>query len=132
MPEDVTIGPDTPVRYLWPMVRKERGNAGTRAVNCLRRGRVHTVGELTGKTPLEVADIGQVGPLVLDEIRRALAVHGLSLRDDDGASLSDVAGRVHRLTAAGLSRPAALRFARGCWPKGEIAPGITLEVADGG
>lgn len=129
MAEDViTIGPATPTRHLWPLDRAKRGNAGTRAVNCLVRGKVWTVGELCAKTPLDVLDIPQAGPKVLEEVRRALAARGLSLKDDDGLTASAVEALVRRLTVAGLTRPSALRFARESWPSGEIAPGITLTV----
>jgi hypothetical protein len=126
----ITIGPSAPVRHLWPLDRHERGNSGTRAVNALRRGQVATVGELCGKTPLDIADIPQAGASVLAEVRAALAARGLSLKDDDGASLAEVSDRVRRLTRAGVARPVALRFARQSWPEGEIAPGIRIEVAE--
>lgn len=48
----------------------------------------------------------------------------------------EVARRMARLTAAGISPEVACKFARESWPSGEIAPGITLsatsEEAPGG
>jgi hypothetical protein len=41
----------------------------------------------------------------------------------------EIARRMGRLTAAGLPLELAASFAREGWPSGEIAPGITLEVA---
>jgi DNA-binding transcriptional MerR regulator len=39
-----------------------------------------------------------------------------------------MAGRMGRLTAAGLPVPVAGAFARYGWPRAEIAPGIVVEV----
>jgi len=44
-----------------------------------------------------------------------------------GAEL-EIARRMVVLTAAGLELAAAAAFARGGWPEGEIAPGITVSV----
>lgn len=40
----------------------------------------------------------------------------------------EVARRMGRLTAAGLPAKLAASFARDSWPRGEIAPGIFIEV----
>lgn len=40
----------------------------------------------------------------------------------------EVIRRIARLTAAGLPPEKAAQFARNSWPKGEIAPGVVLEV----
>jgi DNA-binding transcriptional MerR regulator len=40
-----------------------------------------------------------------------------------------IARRMGRLVDAGISHEQAAVFARNGWPRGEIAPGITLEVA---
>ena len=42
---------------------------------------------------------------------------------------AEIARRMVRLVAAGLSVEQAARFARDTWPRGEIAPGIVIEVA---
>jgi len=41
----------------------------------------------------------------------------------------EIARRMGRLTAAGIPPAVAASFARHSWPRGEIAPGIWLEVA---
>lgn len=41
----------------------------------------------------------------------------------------EIARRMGRLVAAGLSVEQAARFARDTWPRGEIAPGVVVEVA---
>lgn len=40
----------------------------------------------------------------------------------------EVAARMARLTAAGIAVETAAAFARGGWPRGEIAPGVVLQV----
>jgi hypothetical protein len=44
------------------------------------------------------------------------------------AAEAEIARRMGRLTAAGLTVERAAAFAREDWPRSEIAPGITLEV----
>lgn len=41
----------------------------------------------------------------------------------------EIARRMGRLTAAGIPPALAASFARHSWPRGEIAPGIWIEVA---
>jgi len=42
----------------------------------------------------------------------------------------EIAQRMRRLIAAGLPLEVASRFARDEWPRGEIAPGVVLEVCE--
>jgi hypothetical protein len=105
---------------------------GTIAITCLRRGGIATVGELTGKTPQDIADLKRAGTAVVGEVRRVLAVHGLSLKEDDTSARTEVLARARVLTRAGLARSPALRFARESWPSGEIAPGVVLTVTGEG
>ena len=44
------------------------------------------------------------------------------------AGEAEVARRMARLTAAGLVPAKAAQAARECWPAGEIAPGIRIEM----
>lgn len=128
-----TITPGTPVRYLWPLVhRGDSGNIGTRAMTCLRRGQIGTVGELTAMTAEDIDDIRLAGPAVVEEIRRVLAAHGRSLKGDNWVSPADLQARMRVLAKTGLRRPAAMRFARRFWPSGEIAPGVVLTVTGDG
>ena len=76
------ITPGSPACRLWPAGRAERGRAAARALSCLRRGRIGTVGELTARTALDVLDIPGAGAATVAEVRRALAVHGLALKED--------------------------------------------------
>lgn len=41
----------------------------------------------------------------------------------------EVARRMGRLVAAGISVEQAAKFARSEWPRGELAPGVVIEVA---
>ena len=45
------------------------------------------------------------------------------------AAEAEVARRMARLVAAGLVPAKAAQAARECWPAGEIAPGIRIEVS---
>jgi hypothetical protein len=125
------ITPGSPVRDLWPPDRGGyAGRMGTVAMACLRRARVGTVGELTGKTAQDIDDIRQAGPAVVGEIRRVLAVHGLDLKAGGGLAPAVAAARARVLMRAGLKLGPARRFARESWPSGQIAPGVTLTVAE--
>ena len=42
----------------------------------------------------------------------------------------EIARRMGRLTAAGIPPKLAASFSRDSWPKGEIAPGVVIEVTD--
>jgi hypothetical protein len=129
MPDDpITVNLAAPVRELWPADKRERGKVASQAITCLFRARVATVGALTGMSVEEVSDIRHAGAAVVDEIRRALAACGLSLRDDDGNGAGREFARIRLLRGAGLGPVAARRFARECWPEGEIAPGVTVSV----
>ncbi|HMH90016.1 MAG TPA: DNA-directed RNA polymerase subunit alpha C-terminal domain-containing protein [Streptosporangiaceae bacterium] len=134
MPEQTgPITPASPVRLLWPPGRHGyAGRMGTIAMNCLRRSGIGTVGELTAMTPLDIADLNRAGTAVVGEVRRALDANGLSLKDDDAPARAEVQARARVLTRAGLARSPALRFARECWPSGEIAPGVVLTVTGEG
>lgn len=133
---DETITPDSPVCDLWP--EPAAGETETRAESRLRaRARtslfrlgVMTVGELTAMSAADVRDARGAGNATVGEIRRVLKPHRLSLKGDEEAVRTDA--RVLALIRAGLSRKAALRFALEAWPAGEIAPGITLTVTEGG
>jgi hypothetical protein len=128
MPDNtLTIGPSAPVCFLWPA---DRETTAVRALTCLRRGRIDTVADLTASTAQDILDLRNAGPAVLAEIRGALAEYGLSLREDDGLTPAEAEARVRRLMRAGMRRSAATRFARESWPKGEIAPGIQIEVME--
>jgi DNA-directed RNA polymerase alpha subunit len=84
---DITLITDrTPVRYLWPADRKERGPLGTMAVNTLRRNGILTVGDVMAMTARDITDLRSAGAGTLAEVRRALAAHGLGLaREPEGS-----------------------------------------------
>lgn len=126
----VKINLSAPVRCLWPEDRREHGKAAARAISRLFRAGVETIGDLAVMTPRDVADIRGAGGGTVAEVRRALAACGLSLKDDDPNAAAREYARVRALRSAGIGPVAAQRFARESWPKGEIAPGITLEVAE--
>lgn len=133
MPDETEpVTPDSPVRHLWPAVRRgHSARTGTTVIIRLRRAEIATVGDLTAMSALDVDDIPGIGAAGVTEVRRVLAAAGLRLKGDDGTTAAEELARVRRLMRAGLHRPAALRFARGPWPAGEIAPGVVLTVAGG-
>jgi uncharacterized protein len=56
-------------------------NLPLRTYNSLRREGIHTVGDLTARTPEDLLAIENIGPVSVDEIRRKLAERGLALAD---------------------------------------------------
>ena len=116
-----------PFWRLWPD-RKQR-HLATLTVNLLDRAGVRSVGELRDMTPSAIAGMHGAGAGVVGEVRRVLAAHGLSLREDD-ISAAEIDARARLLMRSGMRLTAALRFARQSWPKGEIAPGVMLEVSE--
>jgi carbon monoxide dehydrogenase subunit G len=60
-------------------------NLPLRTYNSLRREGIHTVGDLTGRTPEDLLAIENIGPVSVDEIRRKLAERGLALADSGRA-----------------------------------------------
>jgi uncharacterized protein len=62
-----------------------------RSYNSLRREGIHTVGDLTARTPEDLLAIENIGPVSVDEIRRKLADRGLALADS-GPGGSGTAG----------------------------------------
>jgi carbon monoxide dehydrogenase subunit G len=59
----------------------ENLNLPLRTYNSLRREGIHTVGDLTARTPEDLLAIENIGPVSVDEIRRKLAERGLALAD---------------------------------------------------
>jgi len=57
---------------------------GVRSYNCLKRVGIETVGDLVTKSDRDLAAIPNFGRKSIDEIRAALAAHGLRLRGDEG------------------------------------------------
>lgn len=100
-----------------------------RAWRTLWRAAIVTVGELTAISAQDITDVRGAGTGTAGEIRRVLAAHGLTLKDDEDAVRTEAA--VSALVRAGLRRSVAARFARESWPSGEIAPGIRIEVDRG-
>ena len=81
--EATAVTADDPVDALWPQDPARQTLIGTRALNSLRRDGISTVGELTSRSAADIRDIRRAGRKIVAEIRRALAVHGLALKDDD-------------------------------------------------
>ncbi|MEX2210758.1 MAG: DNA-directed RNA polymerase subunit alpha [Gaiellaceae bacterium] len=57
---------------------------GVRSYNCLKRVGIETIGDLVGKTESELGTIPNFGKKSVEEVKDALAVHGLLLRGEAG------------------------------------------------
>lgn len=132
MPDDlITVNQAASARELWPENPLDRTPAANRAISRLWLAGIVTVGQLTGKTAADIGDIRGAGDATVDEVRRVLAACGLRLKDDDENAAAREFARIRLLRGAGLGPVAARRFARQCWPEGELAPGVTVSVREG-
>lgn len=58
-----------------------------RLVKCLEEGTIRTVKELTRRRAGDLLGLKGIGSKSIDDVRRILAVYGLSLRDEEGSSI---------------------------------------------
>jgi DNA-directed RNA polymerase subunit alpha len=56
---------------------------GVRSYNCLKRVGIETIGDLTSKSENELVAIPNFGRKSIEEVRSALAAHGLMLKGED-------------------------------------------------
>src|SRR6059058_3559251 len=56
---------------------------GVRSYNCLKRVGIETIGDLTSKSEAELVAIPNFGRKSIEEVRGALAAHGLSLKGEE-------------------------------------------------
>jgi DNA-directed RNA polymerase subunit alpha len=80
----VAIGAGAAARPSSPMddILIEELELGVRSYNCLKRAGIQTVGELIGKSEIELASIPNFGKKSIDEVVDTLAQRGLTLRQD--------------------------------------------------
>jgi DNA-directed RNA polymerase subunit alpha len=57
---------------------------GVRSYNCLKRVGIETIGDLTSKSESELVAIPNFGRKSIEEVRAALAAHGLMLKGENG------------------------------------------------
>jgi DNA-directed RNA polymerase subunit alpha len=57
---------------------------GVRSYNCLKRVGIETIGDLTSKSESELVAIPNFGRKSIEEVRSALAAHGLNLKGENG------------------------------------------------
>jgi uncharacterized protein len=95
-----------------------------RSYNSLRREGIHTVGDLTARTPEDLLAIENIGPVSVEEIRRKLAERGLALADSGpgGDGTAGPSAAVPAATATATA-PAATVTAP--------APAVTASAANG-
>jgi DNA-directed RNA polymerase subunit alpha len=56
---------------------------GVRSYNCLKRVGIETIGDLTSKSESELVAIPNFGRKSIEEVREALATHGLLLKGEE-------------------------------------------------
>jgi DNA-directed RNA polymerase subunit alpha len=56
---------------------------GVRSYNCLKRVGIETIGDLTSKSETELVAIPNFGRKSIEEVREALATHGLTLKGEE-------------------------------------------------
>jgi DNA-directed RNA polymerase subunit alpha len=56
---------------------------GVRSYNCLKRVGIETIGDLTSKSENELVAIPNFGRKSIEEVRGALAAHGLTLKGEE-------------------------------------------------
>jgi DNA-directed RNA polymerase subunit alpha len=62
---------------------------GVRSYNCLKRVGIETIGDLVTKSENELGTIPNFGKKSIEEVKDALAVHGLLLRGGGGAAAEE-------------------------------------------
>ena len=91
--EAPAITPADSVGELWAR-SPWNGMMSSRTLNTLRRHAVLTVGDLTSRTAADLTDLRRFGACGLEEVRRVLAPHGLSLAGDSAAETLRAAARL--------------------------------------
>jgi hypothetical protein len=76
-----------------------------RAYNSLRREGVHTVADLTARTPQQLLAIDNIGPASIEEIRQRLAARGLSLAESAETAGGGTAVTTGTAGATGTGEP---------------------------
>src|SRR6516162_723123 len=106
----------------------EELNLSLRSYNSLRRHGVHTLSDLAAQTPEELLAIENIGPASVEEIRRKLAEHGLTL----GESVSGGNGTAAAVGAVNGSGPAPAAATASTWSGPDDDDAIDLLSVAGG
>jgi uncharacterized protein len=91
----------------------EELNLPLRSYNSLRREGIHTLADLSARTPEDLLAIENIGPASVEEIRRKLTEHGLALSDSGPGS--------NGTSATGVAAPASAVNGSGPVPAAESA-----------
>ena len=86
----------------------EELNLSLRSYNSLRRHGVHTLSDLAAQTPEELLAIENIGPASVEEIRRKLIEHGLTLSETVSGGNGTAGPAVGAVNGSGPA-PAAVR-----------------------
>jgi len=106
----------------------EELNLSLRSYNSLRRDGIHTLSDLAARTPEELLAIDNIGPASVEEIRRKLAEHGLTL----GESVSGGNGTAAAVGAVNGSGPAPAAATASTWSGPDDDDAIDLLSVAGG
>jgi len=91
----------------------EELNLPLRTYNSLRRDGIHTLGDLAARTPGELLAIENIGPASVEEIKRKLVEHGLTLSESrsggNGAAEAAAVGTAVGAVNGSGPAPAAVR-----------------------
>jgi len=81
--EGIDIGPSPADTFMAEQMSMpiEQLDLTVRSYNCLKREGVHTVGELLGRSEVDLMDIRNFGQKSIDEVKAKLASLGMSLKD---------------------------------------------------
>ena len=74
---------DAPVMHGMENFPIEELELGVRSYNCLKRVGIETIGDLTSKSENELVAIPNFGRKSIEEVRSALAAHGLTLKGEE-------------------------------------------------
>jgi DNA-directed RNA polymerase subunit alpha len=74
---------DAPVTHGMENFPIEELELGVRSYNCLKRVGIETIGDLTSKSENELVAIPNFGRKSIEEVREALATHGLTLKGEE-------------------------------------------------
>ena len=77
------LAAEAPVTHGMENFPIEELELGVRSYNCLKRVGIETIGDLTSKSENELVAIPNFGRKSIEEVRSALAAHGLMLKGED-------------------------------------------------
>jgi uncharacterized protein len=113
----------------------EELNLPLRSYNSLRREGIHTLADLSARSPEDLLAIENIGPASVEEIKRKLTEHGLALSDSgpgsNGTAVAAPAAPAAPASAANGSGPVPAAASAGPWSAPDDDAIDLLSVAGG-